>query len=153
MTSVTFETAVANQLKFLIRKLRRESTKKHRWDSQVVLVSIGVVWVSAMLIGCVPMFGWHPPAPPTNINFTCSFVLVIDMYFMVCFNFFGCVLTPLIIMYATYGYIYRFITRARRIATRNAVVPVAVVGGDKGADAGGGAPAKNSQLNRVKTNP
>ena len=36
----------------------------------------------------------------------CSFVAVIDMAFMVYFVFFGCVLTPLVAMFAVYGYIY-----------------------------------------------
>lgn len=33
---------------------------------------------------------------------------------MVLFNFFGCVLTPLVIIYAIYGYIYSFILRKLR---------------------------------------
>ena len=41
----------------------------------------------------------------------CSFVAVIDMAFMVYFVFFGCVLTPLVAMFAVYGYIYGVVRR------------------------------------------
>ena len=41
----------------------------------------------------------------------CSFVAVIDFAFMVYFNFFGCVLAPLVAMFAMYSYIYAIVRR------------------------------------------
>lgn len=38
---------------------------------------------------------------------------------MVLFNFFGCVLTPLVIIYAIYGYIYSFILRKLRAGSQS----------------------------------
>jgi len=51
----------------------------------------------------------------------CSFVAVIDMAFMVYFNFFGCVLAPLVAMFAMYSYIYSIVRR--HIARIAAVMP------------------------------
>ena len=51
----------------------------------------------------------------------CSFVAVIDMAFMVYFTFFGCVLTPLVAMFAMYSYSYSIVRR--HIALIDAMMP------------------------------
>jgi len=60
----------------------------------------------------------------------CSFVAVIDFAFMVYFNFFGCVLAPLIAMFAMYSYIYaivrRHITRIADMMASQAVATATV---------------------------
>ncbi|XP_039873783.1 adenosine receptor A1-like [Simochromis diagramma] len=60
-------------------------------------------WILAFLIGLVPLMGWHKTPPDTGY---CFFVLVVDMTYMVYFNFFACVLTPLVIMFLIYAQIF-----------------------------------------------
>ncbi|XP_074540852.1 adenosine A2c receptor [Halichoeres trimaculatus] len=72
-------------------------------------------WLLAFLIGLVPLMGWHKTQPDSGF---CFFVLVVDMTFMVYFNFFACVLTPLVIMFLIYAQIFATVKRqARRIAS------------------------------------
>jgi len=60
----------------------------------------------------------------------CSFSAVIDRTYMVYFNFFGCVLLPLVVMFAIYCYIYsvvrRQIARIAAMTPSQAVVMVSV---------------------------
>ncbi|XP_048063543.1 adenosine receptor A2b-like isoform X2 [Megalobrama amblycephala] len=73
-----------------------------------------VTWTLAFLIGLVPLMGWHKPLPETGY---CIFVLVVDMTYMVYFNFFACVLTPLVVMFLIYEQIFVTVKRQmRRIA-------------------------------------
>ena len=44
----------------------------------------------------------------------CQFVAVIDMNYMVYFDFFGCVLLPLLVMFAIYAYIYSVVRKQIR---------------------------------------
>ncbi|XP_074657416.1 adenosine receptor A2b-like [Tubulanus polymorphus] len=75
-----------------------------RWCSgTAAVVVIIVTWLASLLIGMVPVFGWHGTLPPDG---QCSFMHVIDMEYMVYFNFFGCVLIPLLILLAIYAYIF-----------------------------------------------
>ncbi|XP_054603930.1 adenosine A2c receptor [Nothobranchius furzeri] len=64
---------------------------------------IFATWLLAFLIGLVPLMGWHK-TPPDSGN--CVFVLVVDMTYMVYFNFFACVLTPLLAMFLIYARIF-----------------------------------------------
>ena len=70
---------------------------------------IVMAWVFGLVVGCIPMFGWHVPPPDDPDTFVCDFNDVIDMSYMVYFNFFICVLIPLIFMYMTYFYIYHVV--------------------------------------------
>uniref|UniRef100_A0A3Q1H590 Adenosine receptor B1a n=1 Tax=Acanthochromis polyacanthus TaxID=80966 RepID=A0A3Q1H590_9TELE len=71
-------------------------------------------WLLAFLIGLVPLVGWHKTPPDSG---HCFFVLVVDMTYMVYFNFFACVLTPLVIMFLIYAQIFATVKRqVRRIA-------------------------------------
>ncbi|KAI4890082.1 hypothetical protein NFI96_004851 [Prochilodus magdalenae] len=79
------------------------------------LLVILVTWVLAFLIGLVPLMGWHKPPPASGY---CFFVLVVDMTYMVYFNFFGCVMAPLMIMFLIYAQIFVTVKRQlRRIAS------------------------------------
>lgn len=67
---------------------------------------IAICWVFSIIIGLTPMMGWHKP---DKGNSTCSpglmkclFEEVVDMEYMVYFNFFACVLIPLLLMLAIY---------------------------------------------------
>jgi len=71
---------------------------------KVSLIIITVTWVAAIIIGLVPVFGWN--LGDDNWKNVCNFVIVIDMKYMVYFNFFGFVLTPLLITFALYSYIF-----------------------------------------------
>ncbi|XP_074383839.1 adenosine receptor A1 [Oreochromis niloticus] len=72
-------------------------------------------WILAFLIGLVPLMGWHKTPPDTGY---CFFVLVVDMTYMVYFNFFACVLTPLVIMFLIYAQIFVTVKRqVRRITS------------------------------------
>ncbi|XP_062323510.1 adenosine receptor A1-like [Osmerus eperlanus] len=73
-----------------------------------------VTWVLAFLIGLVPLMGWHKTPPESGY---CFFVLVVDMTYMVYFNFFACVLAPLVVMFLIYAQIFLTVKRQmRRIA-------------------------------------
>ncbi|CAL1616461.1 unnamed protein product [Knipowitschia caucasica] len=73
---------------------------------------IAICWVLSIVIGLTPMMGWHmskegqplsppePPCPPEYMN--CLFESVVNMSYMVYFNFFGCVLIPLLLMLGIY---------------------------------------------------
>ncbi|XP_056233462.1 adenosine A2a receptor a [Seriola aureovittata] len=68
---------------------------------------IAICWVLSIIIGLTPMMGWHKL--PGSSNSTCSpglmkclFEEVVVMEYMVYFNFFACVLIPLLLMLAIY---------------------------------------------------
>lgn len=68
---------------------------------------IAICWVLSIIIGLTPMMGWHKT--PMKDNSTCMnglmkclFESVVDMEYMVYFNFFACVLIPLLLMLAIY---------------------------------------------------
>lgn len=70
-------------------------------------------WLLAFLIGLVPLMGWHKTPPASG---DCFFVLVVDMTYMVYFNFFACVLAPLLVMFLIYARIFVMVWRqARRV--------------------------------------
>ncbi|XP_049321151.1 adenosine receptor A2a-like [Astyanax mexicanus] len=83
------------------------------------LLVILVTWVLAFLIGLVPIMGWHKTPPDSGY---CFFVLVVDMTYMVYFNFFACVLTPLVVMFLIYAQIFVTVKhQVRRIAAERGV--------------------------------
>uniref|UniRef100_A0A3Q2NNA0 Adenosine receptor B1a n=1 Tax=Fundulus heteroclitus TaxID=8078 RepID=A0A3Q2NNA0_FUNHE len=67
-------------------------------------------WLLAFLIGLVPLMGWRKTAPAAY----CFFVLVVDMTYMVYFNFFACVLAPLVVMFLIYAQIFAAVKRQAR---------------------------------------
>lgn len=83
--------------------------------SRNAVLVILATWLLAFLIGLVPLMGWHKTPPESGY---CFFVLVVDMTYMVYFNFFACVLTPLVIMFLIYAQIFVMVKRqVRRIAS------------------------------------
>ncbi|XP_027717574.1 adenosine receptor A2b [Vombatus ursinus] len=78
---------------------------------------IAVLWILAFGIGLTPLMGWNDKANATRnctdgpMNLSCCpvrclFENVVTMSYMVYFNFFGCVLPPLLIMLAIYVKIF-----------------------------------------------
>ncbi|KAA0713922.1 Adenosine receptor A2a [Triplophysa tibetana] len=70
---------------------------------------IAICWVLSVIIGLTPMLGWHKTCSGESINSTCQpglmkclFEGVVVMDYMVYFNFFACVLVPLLLMLAIY---------------------------------------------------
>lgn len=75
------------------------------------LMVILTTWLLAFLIGLVPLMGWHKTPPDSGY---CFFVSVVDMTYMVYFNFFACVLAPLVIMFVIYARIFVEVKRQMR---------------------------------------
>lgn len=73
-------------------------------------VAIGCCWLISLLVGMIPLFGWNKKESNT-FNFTCKFENVISMKYMVYFNFFGCVLPPLIFMLIIYIAVFKIIRK------------------------------------------
>ena len=87
---------------------------------QAALLIIVGTWLLSFLIGLVPLMGWYR-SPPASGH--CFFVFVVDMTYMVYFNFFACVLAPLVVMFLIYARIFAVVKRQqRRIATERGVV-------------------------------
>ncbi|XP_026044431.1 adenosine A2a receptor a isoform X2 [Astatotilapia calliptera] len=74
---------------------------------------IAICWILSIIIGLTPMMGWHGGESRNGTNETksspcqpgmmeCLFEDVVDMEYMVYFNFFACVLIPLLLMLAIY---------------------------------------------------
>lgn len=67
---------------------------------------IAICWVLSIIIGLTPMMGWHETpkssdeCPPGLVR--CLFEDVVLMAYMVYFNFFACVLLPLLLMLGIY---------------------------------------------------
>ncbi|XP_060941900.1 adenosine receptor A2b [Limanda limanda] len=88
---------------------------------------IAILWILSFIIGLIPFFGWNRKHSACSNNssgadnttnatlmpelsggllqsckLTCFFEIVVDMHYMVYFNFFICVLLPLLIMLGIY---------------------------------------------------
>ncbi|XP_065100162.1 adenosine A2a receptor b [Paramisgurnus dabryanus] len=81
---------------------------------------IAVCWVLSVVIGLTPMLGWNKNVT-RNTNSSCPqgmteclFEKVVTMDYMVYFNFFGCVLMPLLVMLAIYVRIFMAARRQLR---------------------------------------
>ncbi|KAJ3589537.1 hypothetical protein NHX12_010382 [Muraenolepis orangiensis] len=70
-------------------------------------VIISILWILSFVIGLIPFLEWNSKKS-SCVNLTascqleCQFELVVDMHYMVYFNFFVCVLLPLLIMLGIY---------------------------------------------------
>ncbi|XP_030075283.1 adenosine receptor A2a [Microcaecilia unicolor] len=67
---------------------------------------IAICWVLSFIIGLTPMLGWHNRSQKelncTKPMVTCLFEEVVTMDYMVYYNFFACVLGPLLLMLGIY---------------------------------------------------
>uniref|UniRef100_A0A3Q2NX84 Adenosine receptor A1 n=1 Tax=Fundulus heteroclitus TaxID=8078 RepID=A0A3Q2NX84_FUNHE len=76
-------------------------------------LAVVICWLLAFIVGLTPMFGWnnlkHLQENSSFHNITCKFENVISMDYMVYFNFFGCVLPPLLLMLGIYVEIFYMI--------------------------------------------
>ncbi|XP_029372026.1 adenosine A2a receptor b isoform X2 [Echeneis naucrates] len=74
---------------------------------------IALCWVFSVGIGLTPMLGWNTGGMPTANSSSCPegmteclFEGVVTLDYMVYFNFFGCVLVPLVVMLVIYANIF-----------------------------------------------
>lgn len=76
---------------------------------------IALCWILSTVIGLTPMLGWNTGGNSTNVtNSTqcpqgltaCLFEGVVTLDYMIYFNFFGCVLLPLVVMLVIYVNIF-----------------------------------------------
>ncbi|XP_068575391.1 adenosine receptor A1-like [Cebidichthys violaceus] len=73
-----------------------------------------VTWGLGAISGTVPLMDWK--RQPANSDY-CIFTCVVDMNYMVYFNFFCCLMVPLVAMFVIYGHIFLTVRRQlRRIA-------------------------------------
>ncbi|XP_070984285.1 adenosine receptor A1-like [Oncorhynchus clarkii lewisi] len=73
-----------------------------------------LTWCLALFSGSIPLMGWHGSLPPSG---ACLFPCVVNLSYMVYFNFLGCVLVPLVVMFIIYGHIFLTVRQQlRRIA-------------------------------------
>ncbi|KAJ8285771.1 hypothetical protein GJAV_G00030750 [Gymnothorax javanicus] len=87
------------------------SLNAHRYSSLVTSQRakgiIAICWVLSIVIGLTPMLGWNKFTDLSNSTcptgmMTCLFEEVVVMDYMVYFNFFACVLVPLLLMLGIY---------------------------------------------------
>ncbi|KAL7370388.1 hypothetical protein ABVT39_027189 [Epinephelus coioides] len=73
-----------------------------------------VTWGLGAITGSVPLMDWKRQPPDSDY---CIFTCVVDMNYMVYFNFFCCLLVPLVAMFIIYSHIFLTVRRQlRRIA-------------------------------------
>ncbi|XP_038061557.1 adenosine receptor A1-like [Patiria miniata] len=84
------------------------------------LIVIFFTWLLAFVIGMIPVFGWNLGKPERE-NYACVFTEVIDMRYMVYFNFLGSVLPPLLIMLFVYVRIFRVVRKQLAAISRTMV--------------------------------
>ncbi|XP_068422429.1 adenosine A2a receptor a [Clinocottus analis] len=87
---------------------------------------IAICWVLSIIIGLTPMMGWHQLSKSANITcpaglMRCLFEEVVAMEYMVYFNFFACVLIPLLMMLAIYLCIFMAARRQLKLMEVKAV--------------------------------
>ncbi|GAA6216170.1 adenosine receptor A1-like [Lates japonicus] len=116
-----------------------------------------VTWGLGAISGSVPLMDWQ--RQPADSDY-CIFTCVVDMSYMVYFNFFCCLLVPLVAMFIIYGRIFLTVRRqVRRIAvargtTKNMRAPGCGSSGtgteDTGSSAVGGSIEEETDLGTGK---
>ncbi|XP_061076630.1 adenosine receptor A3-like [Conger conger] len=92
-------------------RYKRSVTQKRSWTA------VAVCWLLAFVLGLTPMFGWYNHQTLSEMESTnsttlvCRFVAVIPMTFLVYFQFFGCILLPLLVMWGLYAHLFYTISK------------------------------------------
>ncbi|XP_063072470.1 adenosine receptor A1-like [Engraulis encrasicolus] len=94
-----------------LHRYKTTVTQRRSWSV------VGVSWLSAGVLGFIPMIGWYRQdtiagmATSNSTTITCTFIAVIPMNYLVYFNFFICQLPPLVLMVVLYLCIFKRIQR------------------------------------------
>ncbi|XP_022085743.1 adenosine receptor A1-like [Acanthaster planci] len=100
----------------VVSPLRYKRVATARRATVVILFT----WLLAFVIGMIPVFGWNLGQPERE-DYKCVFTEVIDIRYMVYFNFLGCVLPPLLIMLFVYVRIFRVVRKQLAAISRTMV--------------------------------
>ncbi|XP_077354385.1 adenosine A2a receptor b [Festucalex cinctus] len=90
---------------------------------------IALCWLLSVGIGLTPMLGWNKGWNSTSATSCpeglteCLFEGVVTMDYMIYFNFFGCVLLPLVVMLVVYAHIFMAARRQLRLMGLKKVAP------------------------------
>ncbi|XP_061554576.1 adenosine A2a receptor b [Phycodurus eques] len=90
---------------------------------------IALCWLLSVGIGLTPMLGWNKGWNSTSSSCPeglteCLFEGVVTMDYMIYFNFFGCVLLPLVVMLVVYAHIFMAARRQLHLMVLKKVIPV-----------------------------
>ncbi|KAM9793670.1 adenosine A2a receptor b [Syngnathus typhle] len=92
---------------------------------------IALCWLLSVAIGLTPMLGWNKGWNSTTMTSSscpvglteCLFEGVVTLDYMIYFNFFGCVLLPLVVMLVVYAHIFMAARRQLRLMGLKKVSP------------------------------
>ncbi|KAM9466938.1 adenosine receptor A2a-like [Clarias gariepinus] len=113
LLAIAIERYLAILLPFHYQRLLKPS------NARLVIV---LTWFLAFLLSSVPLLGLQDRS--SHIDY-CFFSCVVDIALLVYFNFFGCVLIPLLVMFFVYAHIFITVRRqVRRIAALHSALEV-----------------------------
>ncbi|XP_076131743.1 adenosine receptor A1 [Alosa pseudoharengus] len=87
-------------------RYKQMATQRRSW------AAVALCWLVSCFLGFPPLFGWHNGSPggaPSSANSTvieCTFLAVVSLPYMVYFNYFGCILLPLLAMTVLYALVF-----------------------------------------------
>ncbi|XP_077478839.1 adenosine A2a receptor b [Stigmatopora argus] len=93
---------------------------------------IALCWLLSIAIGLTPMLGWNKRLKSTSTASSscpeglteCFFEGVVTMDYMIYFNFFGCVMLPLMVMLVVYAHIFMAARRQLHLMGLKKISPV-----------------------------
>jgi len=92
--------------------IKKPMTYKRTLTIKRAIFIVILIWLLALFLGLVPVFGWH--ADENKYQGICKFLKVISIEFLVYFQSFGLVLLPLTINICIYSYIFYTVHKHER---------------------------------------
>ncbi|XP_028848671.1 adenosine receptor A1 [Denticeps clupeoides] len=85
-------------------RYKKVATQRNSW------AAVALCWFISCLLGMPPLLGWHNghalPASANSSAIKCTFLAVVSLPYMVYFNYFGCILVPLVAMTVLYSLLF-----------------------------------------------